>query len=85
MFYLFLFSISYMGCHPNPIDYLIFFREDQSPTTSHFWKSISTTRNFWIPNQKTVGNQPTKHDDETNLKYGDIMIHHERRNILIII
>ena len=30
----FLFSISYMGCHPNPIDELIFFKMVIAPPTS---------------------------------------------------
>ena len=30
----FLFSISYMGCHPKPIDELIFFRGVGQPPTS---------------------------------------------------
>ena len=31
-----LFSVSYMGCHPNPIDELIFFRRGRY-TTNHMW------------------------------------------------
>ena len=32
-----LFSISYMGCHPKPIDELIFFKMVITPPTSHLW------------------------------------------------
>jgi len=32
-----LLSISYMGCHPNPIDELLFFKMVFAPPTRMFW------------------------------------------------
>jgi len=36
----FSFSISYMGCHPNPIDELIFFKMVVAPPTSIVWLNL---------------------------------------------
>jgi hypothetical protein len=58
-----LFSIIWMGCHPNPIDELIFFKMVVAPPTRWFWICIMGTwfshdqiwkKNIWENHEKIM-------------------------------